>query len=190
MGKSRAAGWVSDSPTPAQLKELFAQIDSGRITKERLQIFLRGEEGNWFWFTTSGLSLRELRDRNPDFFYPDPWWEKQPFSERRGKRQEILLRMSFSPDSFGKTWDEQNSLLDVGEFVPTTADVVEGMFAYYRMTGERLFPNYRVRTSDVSSSGNRAIVCFGPNDHISVFYYWQDHRGYASLGLAVARLPA
>lgn len=42
MSKSRAAGWASDSPTPAQLKELFAQIDSGKVTRDRLQDFLRG----------------------------------------------------------------------------------------------------------------------------------------------------
>ena len=41
MSISRAAGWPSDAPTAAQLKEFFAQIESGRITKERLQSFLR-----------------------------------------------------------------------------------------------------------------------------------------------------
>ena len=44
MEKSYVAGWTSESPTPAQLKEFFAQIDTGRITKERLQAFLRGEK--------------------------------------------------------------------------------------------------------------------------------------------------
>jgi hypothetical protein len=44
MSKSHAAtGWASDAPTPAQIKEFFAQIGSGRITKGRLQAFLRGE---------------------------------------------------------------------------------------------------------------------------------------------------
>ncbi len=43
MNKSHAAGWASDTPTPAQLKEFFAQMESGRITKDRLQEFLRGE---------------------------------------------------------------------------------------------------------------------------------------------------
>jgi len=36
------AGWASSAPTPAQLKELFAQIESGRITNESLQAFLQG----------------------------------------------------------------------------------------------------------------------------------------------------
>ncbi len=42
MTKSSITGQASE-PTPAQLKELFAQIESGRVTKERLQQFLRGE---------------------------------------------------------------------------------------------------------------------------------------------------
>jgi hypothetical protein len=48
MRKSHTAGWASDSPTPAQLKEFFAQIESGRINKERLQAFLRGEPEAYF----------------------------------------------------------------------------------------------------------------------------------------------
>ncbi len=43
MGKSQTAGWTSASPTPAQLKEFFAQVETGRITKKRLQLFLRGD---------------------------------------------------------------------------------------------------------------------------------------------------
>ena len=41
MSASRAVGWGSDAPTPAQLKEFFAQLESGRITKARLQDFLQ-----------------------------------------------------------------------------------------------------------------------------------------------------
>lgn len=43
MGKSHATGWASDAPTPAQLKEFFAQIGSGKVTGVCLQAFLRGE---------------------------------------------------------------------------------------------------------------------------------------------------
>lgn len=42
MSMSHVAGWTSESPTPAQLKEFFAQIASGRITGSRLQGWLRG----------------------------------------------------------------------------------------------------------------------------------------------------
>ena len=43
MSESHATGWASDAPTPAQLMELFAQIKSGRVTKQRLQDFLRNK---------------------------------------------------------------------------------------------------------------------------------------------------
>jgi len=40
-----AAGRASDPPTPAQLKDLFAQIEAGspNVTKDRMQGFLRGK---------------------------------------------------------------------------------------------------------------------------------------------------
>lgn len=40
MAKSRAAVRASEQPTFAQLKELYAQIESGQITKDRLQALL------------------------------------------------------------------------------------------------------------------------------------------------------
>ena len=43
MTKSHVIGWASDMPTPAQFKEFFAQVENKRITKERLQEFLRGK---------------------------------------------------------------------------------------------------------------------------------------------------
>lgn len=46
MLKSHADnGWASDSPTPAQIKEFFNQVQSGQINKDKLQTFLRGGKG-------------------------------------------------------------------------------------------------------------------------------------------------
>lgn len=39
---SHAAVPASEQPTPAQLAEFFRQVDSGRVTKQSLQAFLRG----------------------------------------------------------------------------------------------------------------------------------------------------
>lgn len=43
MLKSHTAGRALDSPTPAQLKEFFSQIEKGKITKDGLQAFLRDD---------------------------------------------------------------------------------------------------------------------------------------------------
>ena len=42
--KLHVAGWNEGSPTPAQLKEFFAQIESGRITGKKLQAMLGGHK--------------------------------------------------------------------------------------------------------------------------------------------------
>ncbi|MEX1061791.1 MAG: hypothetical protein WEC39_01625 [Patescibacteria group bacterium] len=42
MGESHAAGWPSDGPTAAQLKEFFAQIEQRRITKDIMQDIILG----------------------------------------------------------------------------------------------------------------------------------------------------
>ena len=191
MSKSQTAGWASDSPTPAQLKELFAQIGSGRVTRDRLQIFLRGiadqVDGDWFSFTTTTATLRELRDRNPDIFpRKESWWLDQSFANQKGEAgQQIAIRTSAVPDSFSKNWNEQQELLADGEFVPTVRDLVEGMIAYYRETGQRLFSDYWVRTQDFSSYGVRVHVRFY-SVGVSVDLSWDDDRR-SYLGVAVAR---
>lgn len=60
MSKSRAAGWPSDAPTAAQLKEFFAQVESGKVTKEGLQDFLR---------SSSSFSFEKGRQRIAQFIY-------------------------------------------------------------------------------------------------------------------------
>lgn len=66
MEKSHAAGSGSQ-PTSAQLKEFFTQIDAGKITKERLQTFLR--------HPASGVTIDEARAiLGERYFYgPDEW---------------------------------------------------------------------------------------------------------------------
>ncbi|KKR70962.1 MAG: hypothetical protein UU12_C0012G0018 [Candidatus Woesebacteria bacterium GW2011_GWA2_40_7b] len=64
---SHATGRGSGQPTPAQLKELFAQIESGRVNKGRLQEFLRG--------STQAVTLEVAREivGKKNFFGPKEW---------------------------------------------------------------------------------------------------------------------
>lgn len=72
MAKSHIVAWASGAPTPAQLKEFFGQIDSGRITKNRLQSFLRG-----------GDQKDKLKDQLADWeeFYKEVFGLEKDFSE-------------------------------------------------------------------------------------------------------------
>lgn len=151
MVASRAAGWASDSPTPAQLKELFAQIESGRITKTSLQQFLRGESdpepGEWFTFDATDLTLNELFRQNPDVFEPegDYFWKSMSFANQRGEARRMSIWTSVAPHSLSKTLYEQTKLVGRGEFVPSVRDIVEGVVAYYRQKGLMAFVPYEVR---------------------------------------------
>ena len=59
MTESHTADRTSDTPTPAQLKELFAQIDFGRVTKRRMQAFLRGKDIGFPTWKTIKLGTNE-----------------------------------------------------------------------------------------------------------------------------------
>lgn len=63
MSKSHAAG-MGSSPTPAQLKELFAQIDTGRITKRRIQRLI----GPCVSMCNENAAVRIMGD---DIIFPD-----------------------------------------------------------------------------------------------------------------------
>jgi hypothetical protein len=66
MKKSHIVGWALDAPTPAQLKEFFAQCEgpNPRITKQRLQSFLRSSQ----IFEGADRARLILGD---DFIFPD-----------------------------------------------------------------------------------------------------------------------
>lgn len=64
---SHATGRGSGQPTPAQLKELFAQIESGRVNKGRLQEFLRGST------QTVAVEVAQEVMGKKNFFGPQQW---------------------------------------------------------------------------------------------------------------------
>lgn len=76
MSKTHAAGWDSASPSPAQLKEFLAQIESGRVTKWTLQEFLRRGQHM--------LDRNEQTARNilgDDIVLPNDFCEARRFSD-------------------------------------------------------------------------------------------------------------
>src|SRR3989304_2282046 len=125
----------------AGLNETGAQaiIESrGNALAKKIVELVRGGgvEGDWFSFTTTTATLRQLRDCNPAVFYSgNGWWRAQPSATKKGQAgQQIALRTSAAPGSFSKSWNEQQKLLADGEFVPTVRDLVEGMIAYHQVT--------------------------------------------------------
>ncbi|MEX1061845.1 MAG: hypothetical protein WEC39_01910 [Patescibacteria group bacterium] len=192
---SRTADRASDPPTFAQFKELFAQTEKGRITKGRLQEILRGtseiEDQGWFRFTHYRKSLKEIRAENGDVFPSgNLWWEEQPFADESlfSPWDNLALRTSVVPGTANKPWEKQIEFLRDGEFVPKARQVVDGLIAYYRRTGLRLFPNCWLLVFDVTTLNSYRIrVQFNDADGILVDYGSTVTYRYSDLCIAVAR---
>jgi len=170
------------SPEDAQ-----AVIESGgNALAEVVVSTVRGFGEEFYYpFKTSALTLKELWELNQDLLGQDCWWRNEPFANVKGTVGKLLLRSSAVLGSFGKNWGEQQTLLSSGDFVPGVRDVIEGMIAYYRDTGMRLFPNYWVRTIDVSSCSDRVCVWFSPG-RLLISGCWDEDR-LPNVGLAVVR---
>ena len=82
MNKSHATGWTSASPTPAQIKEFFAQIESGRITKRKLQGFLRTNTA----MKNEGVARDIMGD---DIIFPDEIAEVRGFSYTEAQLKQL-----------------------------------------------------------------------------------------------------
>ncbi len=94
MSKSHVASQASE-PTPAQFKELFSQIQQGRVTKERLQTFLRGQEPAFpsnLVTVDHGRSVEQLvKDGRYDYSSSDITGRHFPSSGKGKVKVEIFL---------------------------------------------------------------------------------------------------
>jgi hypothetical protein len=113
------------------------------------------------------------------------WHLKQPFAARLGLPGWRLVRKTAVPNSTSQTWDEQRKLISAKDEVPSSRVLCYTMGGRYLQTGEKLFSDVWVRTSDVASVGLRVHVRFIA-DGVYVGYYWDGHR-YDIIAVASAR---
>lgn len=66
--------------------------------------------------------------------------------------------MAALPDSFRRTFEEQQALLAANEEVPSARTVVTALVLHYLRTGERLLPESYTRCSDFSFGGCRVYA--------------------------------
>ena len=188
---SHATGRTSEPPTFAQFRELFAQSESGRMTKGKLQQVLRGfgPTGDWFPFTSTHANLHVLFAADRDLFknHDELWWSDESFSQKvGGQGLKFDLRTSAIPGSFNRHWSDQGRFITSGEFIPSTRTLVQGMIDFYNVTGIRLFSTYWVWTDDVTSEGYRVRVQFS-EDGLMIGYGEVGPDWYADVGFTVIR---
>ena len=150
---------------------------------------LRACAGTHVLFPGYGLSLLDIRERHSNLFFAKTggWFgqEQHAFSRVPVPVRWHLLRMEPVPESFLKSWQEQQTLLLPDEEVPSAATVTFATMLHFKVTGVRLFKSSYVRTSDVDADGFRVFVGLFVDDGFDVYSVWDDRR--AVLGLASAR---
>lgn len=135
------------------------------------------------------LSIMDVHARATDVFYSKnkPWYGEA--EQRFATKTKVtvgwhLVRKTALPDSTSKSWSDQQLMVSVPNTIPPACLVVYTAILHFLVTGERIFQNVWVRTSDTSASG----------DHVNVGFYaggfnagvWCDGP-LSDIGVAVAR---
>ena len=102
--------------------------------------------------------LLDLVEIKRCFFRQQTWYDRQQFAGLEERPDYRQLRMDAVPDSFGKTFAEQQTLVPAGEEISTARVVVMAAAIHFFATGSRLFTDYFVRCVDEPSSTRRVIV--------------------------------
>lgn len=136
-----------------------------------------------------GGSLLDVREQYKGVkgFYPQSWYETEAFAKKVIPAGKWEVRLEPMPQSFDKTWEEQQATLpDLIYEVPPAAVLCFAIMEHWRNTRERAFENCYVRTSSLDSDGDRVDVGYFGADGLDVDYYWDGHRD-SSLGVSASR---
>ncbi len=110
------------------------------------------------------LSILEMRERRTDLFSRHDWYtrERHDFSKRPLECRWYLLRIGAVPDSAGKPWNEQVSLLAPGEVVAPAELVILGMTLHQVLSRKCIFGGSYVRTASELSDRDHVNVSARP----------------------------
>jgi hypothetical protein len=131
------------------------------------------------------MSILDIRSKGK-LFYNQDCYNEESSAKEKGETEWKLVRKTWVANSTSKTWPEQQALLANNEEMPTARTMVYTIIGHFLATGERLFENVYVRSSDVDSDGRRVRVGFFDSDGLNVNVYWDGIRR-GRLGVSSAR---
>lgn len=134
---------------------------------------------------TTGLSLLEVREKYPDCFYEQTWYDAQPFAT--DKPEAGVYEFDFISKHPGNTYQEHVEILHrEGMEFPHPAVLAEALCIHFKETGVRLMEDWYSRTSLLGSDGDRVRVGRFVADGLRVNDYWDDVR-FSRLGVSASR---
>jgi len=140
------------------------------------------------------LNLLQFRELDSQLFCSktEGWYaeSKEEFAKDDvvNAGQWLAIRKKAVPNSFSKTWKEQQSLITEVEYVPNASEVSYAVVTFFKICGTYLLRGKKhVRTSSVSSDGDHINVGYFYDDGFTVNHYWDDCRCDV-IGISSARL--
>jgi hypothetical protein len=138
------------------------------------------------------LNLLQVRELDNKLFYSktEGWYsnDKEKFARNDTTKagEWLAIRKEAVPNSFSKTWKEQQELITDVEHVPNSSEVSYIITTYFKVREVRLFENKYVRTSSVDVDGDHVYVRDFDEDGLVVNRYRDDYRS-DSIGVASSR---
>lgn len=136
---------------------------------------------------TTGKSIKELLKEygiGSQGFYPQDWYKNEKFFTENPEAGEFDIVITRKLTSL--TWKEQIKSLRKDEIILHPAQYIEAILYYFKMTGQRLFEDWYIRTNVLDSDGSRVFVGDFASDGLRVSYCWDDDR-HDGIGLSAAR---
>lgn len=128
MSKSHVAGWTPEAPSPAQIKEFFSQIETGRVTKTRLQAFLSGDLLAW-----------PMIDLDADPFVPDGWKVEEHIKGGQLALDPAKIGFYLSDQQQGGNWINGHKLREELKGKPVfNANMLDALLAHTEFIPEEL----------------------------------------------------
>ena len=135
----------------------------------------------------SYTAAMKLSKGQKSFFYKQDWYDAQTFANEVGHLEWHLVRKNLVENSTGKTWQQQQELIDTKiEETPNAQVMVYTIIGHFLNTGERLFEKVWVRTSSFDSGVDRVCVGWFDADGLGVNNSWDD-SAYDRIGVASSR---
>ena len=101
------------------------------------------------------VTLNSLKNENPDLFYPQDWYDKEPFMNKSFESGEYTISKKILETSRGKSPSVHN--LHEQKLYP--ASLIAYIFIiHYKATGTILWPNDYIWCNDFDSNGDQIYV--------------------------------
>jgi hypothetical protein len=141
--------------------------------------------GNNMRFKLESMSLLDLLAKYGvgDRGFALDWWKNKPFAQEKCESGEYEI--DFGENLRGLSYAKQSEKMREGYEPASAAMIAQAVLQHYAQTGEKLLPNFEVRTRNKHVSSLRVVIGYFLSDGLHIGYW--GGRPHRRIGLASAR---